>query len=287
MDYTILERLFLENFSARLPYPFGQGEGVLTYATRETFIGFQLLYASIVCKHTCVRLALVDCGLTSEQRAWCTENDVFRIIPESNFFLLEKEVEWVKWNKPKLFSFSPFSKTLLMEPCLMVTGSLHKLFATLNTEPVLPPMNSSIHADDDMLYYNRLPIRMTPIPLHRSYPRTKFVGLDMNRDFYLLRDWLWATVNAADNDGVRNEISEYDRGALGWSLVKNEMLNQCNLSRPYSLIGLQTPYASADDLLDRLDEDCKNSDLIYFITKPWKKWKQECLNFRIPYLAHT
>lgn len=281
MNYTILERLFHENLSARLPTPFNRNEGILTYSTRETFVGFQLLYASILCKHTCVNLVLVDCGLSSEQRNWCSENDIFRVIPDSKFFLLEKEVEWVKWNKPKFFSFSPFIKTILMEPCLMLTGSLHNLFSTLQSEPVLPPINSTYPADDDMLYARRLPIRLTSLPVMRVYPRTKFVGLNIERDYYLLRDWLWATVNAADSQNIRMEISEYDRGTLGWALVKNEMLNQCHLTRPYTMEGLENPYASPDDLIERIDEDCRGADIVQFRVKPWKKWNQDCLNFSL------
>lgn len=279
MNYTVLERLFHENLAARLPTPFNRGEGILTYATRETFVGFQLLYASILCKHTCVNLVLVDCGLSTEQRNWCVENDVFRVTPASNFFLLEKEVEWVKWNKPKFFAFSPFLKTILIEPCLMVTGSLNNLFGTLQAEPVLPPIDSSHPVDDMMLYSNRLPVRGISIPIMRVYPKTKFVGLNLDRDFYLLRDWLWATVNAADHLNVRSEIAEYDRGALGWALVKNEMLNQCHLSREYSMHKLSNPYASPDDLIERLDDDCQGADLVQFQVKPWKKWNQDCLRF--------
>lgn len=281
--YSVLENLFHENVSARITTPFLKQEGVVSYADMLSFTSFQLLAGSIHSKHTYVNLLLVDCGLTHAQRQWCRYNDIDMIVPDDSFLVLKNESKWQRWNKPLFVTLSPYINTLLIDPNVMVTGSLDEVFATLKKEPVFMPINDSAPADDQMLY-SKCIIRKVGVPLMRIYPPTKFVGFNIVRDIHLLRDWIGITGEAAKNENIRKCVFDFERGTLGWALVSHEMLNGCHLTRDYTCRYIGTMYQSPDEMVERVTDDSKDADIVHLSPKMYRGWNQEVLNFELRHL---
>lgn len=103
------------------------GCGFVAATDAAHFIGFQLLYASIVKGHRNVRVALFDLGLKSEHLAWCRRQPLLDVLPFTSP-LPPGTDSWVKWCRPWFLLQAPYRRIVWMDCDTLAINSVEPLF---------------------------------------------------------------------------------------------------------------------------------------------------------------
>ncbi len=253
-------------------------EGIMSSANESSFIGFQLLYSSIITQCNCL-VCLIDQGINIDQRIWCyKQENLLLITPDIN--VLKFVDERSKWNKPYFMIFSPFQKTLWIDPEIIVLGNLSQLFNMISDNPVFVVTKDKIEKND--LFFSRMPGKVN-IPYASVYPTTAVFGLDLHRDLSIVYDWILAIENATANPKLESTTRRLDSAALAWSLAKHNSVNVninmissvWNWSAQNGVNGrAPTEYDNAFHLISKVKEDFPNVNLLNWgWPTPWMTWE--------------
>lgn len=275
-----LTRLLGMRMGRKPKLPFRANEGIITAADALEFIGLQLLYSSLIVRHEC-RVAVLDMGLTEVQRAWCDRQPcLLRIVPEASAMRFGNEDGWEKWNKPYLMMYSPFERTLWLDSETIVLNDLTQLFGLMNSEPVV--VNTTEEMDVDSWFFSRMPGDVRP-PSYAKYPSTSVLGLDMTRDFHLLKNWMWVLENVVKNPKLQSSSRRLDSSAMAWALAKAGMTDvamdnpawnwmaQCGVA----FVG----YDSAEELIQNVGREFPIAHVLNWgWPAPWIGWRESELD---------
>jgi hypothetical protein len=258
--------------------------GFLSATDSRLFPGFQILYSSIILKHQ-TSVCVVDLGMEDDQRDWCRQQKNLLIVkPKTEIFKLHNQIyDWQKFNKPYYFLFSPFKKTLWLDCDTIVLKDVSALFNMMDEDPVICSGFSKINKDEfieDMDgHYDS--------PKNCYYPETGMIGINLEHDFWLLRDWLWATLKAASDCRLLSNLRHVDAGCLAWALVKHDrirsMLDSMTWCWNAALMGGRDGrqfYPSAAEMLSTVDLDYHMASILHWkgFAKPFLFWGDRILN---------
>lgn len=198
------------------PHTMSFNEGIMTATDETSFVGFQLLYSSIVAQYCCF-VCLIDMGINDEQKEWCqNKTNLIIIHPDTSILKFTGEKNWNKWNKSYFIMFSPFQKTLWLDTNVMVLGDLTHLFRMMCYGPIIFYIDEEINFNDWVAQNVSVPDKQV------FYPTTTVMGFDIDRDFYIIRDWMWAVENIVTDSRLSGSASKSDSAALMWSLIKHK-----------------------------------------------------------------
>jgi len=243
------------------------------------FIGFQLLYCSIAERHEC-QVAVIDLGMTLSQRDWCRKQKNLMVIEPRLTHMMKfvHTYNWQKWNKPYYFLLSPFERTLWLDADTMVLFDIDKLFTSLETGPFLC---STCRPIQDEWMFQRMPHHVS-LPNYACYPSTAVIGIDCQRDFWLVRDWMWAVENISEKVKMNCPGYDYDMRALAWSLGVNNAFNIVSENMAWNwtvkaLQGTDVTYTTPSELLLSVKTDFPVACIIHWegALKPWLFWRGE------------
>ncbi len=264
-------------------------EGVMTATDDLSFIGFQLLYSSIVVRHKCP-VAVVDLGMRDEQRAWCErQSSLMLISPDVSALRFNGEEGHQERNKPYLFLYSPFQKTLWLDPETMVLNDLTQLFNMINDGPVI--MNTKEEISDSDWFFSKMPGDVA-VPPQAHYPNAAVIGLDIQRDFFLIRDWMWVLENVMDGN-FKAAAKRSNSAALAWGLAKHDKTGVAidnptwNWNTQGGINGLKfVEYSSVEHLLISVQKDFPLAHIINWgWPAPWMGWKDFLIDIN-PHQIH-
>jgi hypothetical protein len=217
LDVTTLQQRY-----ARTPPFHGFGSwGVLTAADATFFPGLQVLTASL---GEAVPLAIIDLGLTDDQRAWCASQKSQLIRPA--VLRMPRDVTmWQAWNKPFYYTASPFRQTVWIDSDCAVVGDLRVLFFELEMGPfVVRHWDVPYPQPNREALYQRFPVSLRLPP--GDGINSGVIGLDQIRDADLLEAWCNLVDRAAEDPTIRSCISWYDDGALQWAFEATRRLDR-------------------------------------------------------------
>jgi hypothetical protein len=270
--------------------PVQSNEGIVTATDDLSFIGFQLLYSSIVVRHACP-VAVIDLGMRDEQRAWCNaQKSLMLISPNLSALKFKGEEGWEKWNKPYFIMYSPFQKTLWLDPETMVVNDLTQLFGLMDDGPVI--VNTKEEIDDGDWFFSRMPGDVQ-VPYSCCYPSTAVLGLDMGRDFFLLREWMWVLENVVTDAKLQAASKRFDSAALAWGLAKHDKMDMTmdnpawNWSVQGGVNGLNfVEYNSVEELLMGVQKDFPIAHVLNWgWPAPWMGWRDFLIDIN-PHQVH-
>ena len=218
-----------------------------------------------------INVAVIDMGMDHHQKMWCTHQKNLIIINPNwrQFYLLWDQFSW-RWNKPVFFLLSPFRNTLWMDPDCVLLNGVSLLFRHLHEEPVFLCDYLEEPKDDEL--YELMPV--PTLSSVRRYPRTGVVGLSWERDFYILRDWLWCVVCASKDQAIRDAVIDGGDGALGWALMKNFDNHKANDWPEYDFC-TEVQYESPADFFSAVRRDFHRMHVVRWPgrKKAWSHWK--------------
>jgi hypothetical protein len=268
------DKLFHEFYEVEKRSEVPGDTGVLTASTETMFVGAQLLCASLLCCHD-VKIAIIDLGLTWEQREWCLKQSrVFLISPSwTQFICLKSQKRW-DWNKPIFFTLSPFWHTIWIDADCFVVKEISKLFHQVRKEPFMHCDYMCIPKDDEL--YRILPI-VGAIQSLRKYPDTGVVAFNRVRDQKIIIDWIYCVRMSDMDPNVANNIVDGSSGALGWALLKNDesFLPEDSPEFNYMVYGNRYYNDLADFLFKVRRDYTSHSNIVHWSgpVKPWTYWK--------------
>jgi hypothetical protein len=103
------------------------GCGFVCAADACQFIGFQVLYASVVKGHRNLGFVLYDLGLTDAQRAWCRRVPLVELRSFRNP-LPDDRPGWQKWCRPWLLLESPFELSVWADNDVVLLNTFEPVF---------------------------------------------------------------------------------------------------------------------------------------------------------------
>jgi hypothetical protein len=187
-------------------------------------------------------VAIIDDGLTPEQREWCKSQSKLTILPKQNVY-------GNNWDRPFSLLASPFQLTLWLEPHCIVLENLDEAFKTIYKKPFLieDPDKSNI-ADLHIAMKTNL------VPHHSGPPILKgaIFGYHLERDQELLQKWVNA-VEKSQSQEVLSSARDVWR-VLQWVV---EMTNQLELitSEPKWINSPSLPKTTPLDFIENLPND--------------------------------
>lgn len=258
-------------------------EGVMSATDEWSFVGFQLLYSSLIVRHKCP-VCVIDLGMNADQRAWCRNQPGLMLVsPNLCALKFTGEQDWGKWNKPYFLTYSPFQKTLWLDPDTMVIDDLTQMFCLMRDGPVVFKTDEEIDPND--WFFARMPGGVG-VPPNAFYPTTSVLGLDMHRDFYLVSEWMWVVENVVTNSKLEASAKRFDSAALAWGLAKHSA-NKWAMKNPawnWPVLGgvngrKFVEYPEVEDLLVGVKKDFP---LAYILNwgwpQPWMTWPTSLLD---------
>jgi hypothetical protein len=262
------------------------GEGVMTASDQYDFVGLQLLYSSIVMYHQNSGVAVIDLGLTPRQKNWClSQPGLILISPSKDSLKMNFDVSWNRWNKPYFLLLSPFQKTIWLNATSILLKSLQYIFSIIDDEPFIVESHDMIPVTDK--FYENMPGQC--LRPKASYPKANVIGINIQKDFWLLRDWMWAVENISLDKKIKSSCCRLEEGCLAWVLAKN---NKSHL--PTSDITWNYPsqdkfrsvyYKNASELLIGVTSDHPYAKILEWrFPSPWNAWKEDFLEI-YPHLA--
>lgn len=260
-------------------------EGIMSAVNEASFIGFQLLYSSLVVRHKCL-VCVVDIGLNEDQKAWCYKQEKLILISPNLAALKFTDHEgWNKWNKPYFLMFSPFQKTLWLDPDTMVVNDVICLFNVMSHGPIIIQTNEKIDKDD--WFFRRMPGNIE-VPDFACYPTTSVFGLDLHRDFYLVREWMWVIENIVKNSKLEASAKRLEWAALAWGLAKHNKTNIMMRNPSWNWManeGKIVDYPEVTDLLSNVKQDFPIAHVVNWgWPPPWMAWPDRLIDIE-PHLA--
>ena len=268
----------LNHFFRRKPrLPLASNEGIVTATDSHHFIGLQMLYSTLMMTHEC-KVAVCDLGMDKRQLSWCSRQRNLIVMGSMlDKLRTNQQMRSPKWNKPYALYVSPFEKSLWMDADTVVLDDLEKLFDILEREPVVFSGKEEITPDN--AFFMRMPEQIST-PYWSYYPNTAVLGINRARDFWLLRDWLYAIELIESNHKIFSAARHYDASALGWALAKNDRLGLAMENTIYNfssqigrLHNLPLVYGSPHEMLASMKSDFPIAHVVHFsCPKPWILW---------------
>ena len=215
--------------------------GILTIANKDTFAQFQILFFSAILAHN-VHIAVIDEGLTPEQREWCNTQNKLTLIPK-------QKVYDNNWDRPFCLLASPFQMTLWLEPYCIILDNLDEAFRLIYKTPFLieDPGKSNI---TDL----HIAMQTNLVPHHSGPPILKgaLFGYHLKRDHELLQKWVNA-VEKSQNKAILTSARDVWR-VLQWVIEINNQLELVT-SEPKWINSPDLPKTTPLDFLETLPNE--------------------------------
>jgi hypothetical protein len=248
--------------------PVEAGCGVVSAADAGYFTGLQLLWAGC---HPQAPLALVDLGLTAEQRAWCAGR--MQVLAMPPLPIPPTVSRWQAWNKACYLRISPFERTLWLDADCLVVGDLRPLFARISQGPfgIVQPFGGRAWGNKEELY-QRFPVSVR-LPMKRSV-NGGVLGFGADQRARALLDlWEQITTEAGRAPELRDYFVWCDEGALHWTAEKLGLLELGVDERGWNRYCFLPDRGGPAAFLERLT--VRPDDVVLHVIihpKPWRNW---------------
>lgn len=269
-----LHSLFQTLFASGTRLPLMGDEGVVTSATRDTFVPMQIMLSSLVARHAKMRVLVIDQGMTAEQRRWCEDYQELMVVSPAADFLYKFPQQQEEWNKPRYFTLSPFNASIWLSPTTFVMGTLNEPFCGIRSKAFIVQANDWLPHDTRL--YERLQPRNKPNQTRRL-PNTGLVGLLLSRDNALLRDWTLCVHHAASASTVRETVLNTDAGALTWALVNCGRPWLCDDRPLYNRRLPRSTFSSPENFFHYMREQYTDNSVAHFEHRYWERWGVDIL----------
>jgi hypothetical protein len=250
------------------------GEGIMSATNERSFIGFQLLYCSLVMRHKC-EVCLVDLGINKKQMEWCEEQDNLLVLTANNTNFKFPAHE--KCYKPYFLTLSPFQKTIWLDDTTMLLGDLTYLFNILKNEPVVFFSNFLINQHD--VYFQQM---QKKVPINSFCPCGSVTGFDTVRDFKIIEEWMFIAENVMKNPKIHISTKSFEDSSLALIVEKHKSEFGMHSHTWNSLAGKETNgrkyagYRDAFHLISYLKRDFSNINIVNWgWFPPWLTWTYE------------
>lgn len=261
---TALDRLrALCNFHI----PENANRGIITAADDRYFPGVQMLTAACAGR---VPLCIYDAGLSLAQRGWCVGRA--RVLEFPSPIMPRTVPLWQSWNKPAMFSHSPFQTTLWLDADCLLVGDPTSLFERAEAGPFGCGVTLPYLRPNKEYLYERFPV---PMRLPQECVVNSGV-LGFGRDAQsqaLLKAWSDMVQIAAHDEAIRNAFGYVEEGALHWAAETLSISDLCVRIAGWNRFVWTTGKDGPDAFVDRLK--FKPGDVVQHLMikpKPWKEW---------------
>lgn len=256
---------------------------VITAADDAYFIGFQLLWASILV-HQDVDIVFFDLGVQSHQKAWLEKNNVIVVDASDLPKVQTHKSNWSIANKPLYFEKAKdmgWQTVLWIDSDCMVRGNLNELFCRIEAGPYISCDSGTVDGQKfqkEALMNAEVLYRIMPTPVRweeAPFLNAGVVGLDVKRDVQILKDWSHCLQKTNESTLLKKSVSLGDQGALVWSLEKNECLG-CHVGW-----NQRTAIESKDAQIFWNMASTSTSNISHFVgvKKPWDYWGASRVEF--------
>jgi len=200
-------------------------QGIIAACDSAYFNGFQWMSRSAF--KWGYSVALVNLGISEEQKRWCRENNVFLIDFDSSLIFRKnakpvshpvnrKHEPWQTWNKPIFIEQSPFKHTLYLDCDCYLVRSPKPIFEKIKENFVIVEHWSQDYCRNEKKLNKLHSVKKVfDVGINAGV-----IGVDKDRD--LTSDWFndWKKmIKLADqSEDVRKLINYYDEGALNWAI---------------------------------------------------------------------
>lgn len=188
--------------------------GIITAADAPFFEALKRLVVSVRSREA---MAVVDLGLTAEQKEWLLGQGVPQMFDRGP---VRANINgWQTWGKPAYIQASPFDHTVWLDADCEVVGDVERLF---EHRPMLVRMNNNWpqNANDWRLYQH------FPVPMQlatNNLVNAGVLGFDKGEASIKLLDvWAGMCRVALQDYEIRKLLMFYDNGALNWAIEKTE-----------------------------------------------------------------